>query len=402
MKLKILCAKETYKLLKKLFSKHEKIYVASAWGTNGTLADKLFQEHNKFESVTFGVSFCQTDPDLIDRMIGKKNTFIAESKSGTFHPKAYYFRSGDKAEAIIGSSNFTMGGLQSNLETNIHIKGRDKDNVFQDIRSTIENYNINRKPITKVIAKDYRIQHEAMKKLKKPTNPILSNNEPNYRHISSKLAHMEWEEYVSAVKSEKLEIHKKRLALIRKCQEMFASVSSLDNLNSKEWKAIAGLIGEKQKINSNLSQHDWGWFGSMKGMGDFANRISEKDKYISKALDSIPRHGDITKEQYDEFCKNFLSSFKNSVRTGSYPTATRLLAMKRPDFFVCINKPNLYGLSQALNFPKTTLKLNNYWEKVIEPIQLSPWFNSKRPNNELSELWDSRVAMLDAIYYNAN
>ena len=181
---------------------------------------------------------------------------------------------------------------------------------------------------------------------------------------------------------------------------MIYSVSSFGDLAPNQWKAIAGVIGEQQKIEAGLDHHNWGWFGSMKGMGDFANRVSERDHHLAAALDSVPRHGEVGEDQYIEFCKNFLLAFQKTQRKGSYPTATRLLAMKRPDVFVCVSKPNLAGISDGLGFAKSTLSLENYWERVIEPIRVSPWYNATRPNGADAELWDSRVAMLDAIYYN--
>jgi hypothetical protein len=52
-----------------------------------------------------------------------------------------------------------------------------------------------------------------------------------------------------------------------------------------------------------------------------------------------------------------------------------------------------------LSFAPTTLSLDNYWERVIEPIRQSPWYNADRPSGRDAELWDARVAMVDAIYY---
>ena len=73
--------------------------------------------------------------------------------------------------------------------------------------------------------------------------------------------------------------------------------------------------------------------------------------------------------------------------------------MKRPDFFVCVNGGNKVGLATALSFAPTTLSLENYWDRVVEPIQQAPWYNAPRPVGPDMELWDARVAMLDAIYY---
>ncbi|WYK06408.1 hypothetical protein DWF04_022465 [Cereibacter sphaeroides f. sp. denitrificans] len=45
------------------------------------------------------------------------------------------------------------------------------------------------------------------------------------------------------------------------------------------------------------------------------------------------------------------------------------------------------------------LTLDTYWDWVIEPIRQAPWYNAPRPVGVDTELWDARVAMLDAIYY---
>lgn len=157
--------------------------------------------------------------------------------------------------------------------------------------------------------------------------------------------------------------------------------------------------GEAQKRESGLDDHDWGWFGSMRGMGDFANRIAEQDGWLTRAVDSIPRHGEVTQARYEAFCEYFLRVFERSHRTGGVPTATPLLAMKRPDTFVCVSKPNKGGLAQALAFSPSTLDLENYWQRVVEPIRASAWYNADRPLGGDAEVWDGRAAMLDTIYY---
>jgi hypothetical protein len=63
------------------------------------------------------------------------------------------------------------------------------------------------------------------------------------------------------------------------------------------------------------------------------------------------------------------------------------------------NGKNTGKLAKALNFAPKTLSLDNYWERVIVPIQSSPWYNAPRPSGADSELWDYRAAMLDTIYY---
>lgn len=136
----------------------------------------------------------------------------------------------------------------------------------------------------------------------------------------------------------------------------------------------------------------------MKGMGDFANRIDQNDPYLAQAIDIIPRHGEVTRTQYEDFVPNFLRAFENSARKGSYRTASRLLAMKRPDTFLCVCGPNIDAASDTMGFAKS-LTLENYWERVVETIRLAEWYNAPQPSNRDRELWNFRAAMLDAIFY---
>ena len=75
--------------------------------------------------------------------------------------------------------------------------------------------------------------------------------------------------------------------------------------------------------------------------------------------------------------------------------------MKRPDVFVCVNNGNKASLAKALHFSPSTLSLENYWERVIEPIRLANWYNAPRLERPDAEAWDCRAALLDAIHYGA-
>ncbi len=399
MEINFLNSEDINNKIKDLLNKHSEIHIASAWGYNGEAAQCLLKNKRKFSSVTFGVAFCHTDPNLIDRLVGVKNAFIADSAKSTFHPKLYYFRTDNYAEAIIGSSNFTTGGLHKNWEANIHIAGNWEAPIFHEIRENLKSYEKLRKGITKELASKYRLQFNATKLLKKAKNPNLSEKGSSAKQLSSLLVNMKWKEYVKAIKASTNDDYRQRLSLLRKSQNMFASVSTFYKLSVNEWRAIYGVIGKQQMIEANLNDHEWGWFGAMKGFGDLNKRINEKDKFIAHAIDCIPQHGDVTEDQYDNYCKKLLLAFEGTSRKPRVATASRLLAMKRPDTFVCVSTPNKTGIAKALCYPKSTLNLDNYWERIVELIKISPWHNATRPTGKDAELWDGRAAMLDAIFY---
>src|SRR5262245_11200531 len=76
-----------------------------------------------------GVDFQQTDLDTLDALAsGPKvesriyclTTLRART---TFHPKMYLAVAGGEFRALVGSSNFTGGGLATNLEANLQLRG---------------------------------------------------------------------------------------------------------------------------------------------------------------------------------------------------------------------------------------------------------------------------------------
>ena len=401
MNVEMLNARLMQTTLKRLIRDHDEIQIAVAWGYNGELADLLMANSVKFHSVTFGLNGFATSPDLVERLIGTKNAFIAKADKGIFHPKLYLFRTGDKAEAIVGSANFTNGGLGLNHEACLHIEGSVNDEIFGQIQRELSSYDVLKQHVTPVLADSYRRQFEAARKRRGQRDPILPDDKKSGRGLTSSLAMMGWDEFAVTAKIDPHHHFERRMKLLREIQRLFASVGRLSDLSATEWKGIAGTLGKPEKEAAGLGDHDWGWFGSMGGNGDFAGLILKQDRQLGAALDCIPRKDPVTLEDFAEYCDKFRKAFVDAKahHVGGYPTATRLLAMKRPDTFVCANGKNKGNLAKALNFAPTTLSLENYWDRVIVPIQSAPWYNALRPEGDDSELWDYRVAMLDTIYY---
>lgn len=209
---------------------------------------------------------------------------------------------------------------------------------------------------------------------------------------------MTWGQYVRAVRSSGHHDIGGSLALLRTAQAWLAAVPSFRDLSTPQRKALAGVIGRRDKAgDAELDQH-WAWFRSMRGAGDFANRVAENDRFLADAVDSIPRKGEITEERFDRFTRLFVKAFDNSHRVGRVPTASRLLAMKRPDVFLCISNPNLASAAGEMGFAKSTLTLDNYWGRIVEVIRTSKWYNLEKPASRDGELWECRAAMLDALF----
>lgn len=398
MRISLLEAKATAKRLTTLIERHNSISIAVAWGGMTEVAETLLANKDKFNFVLLGLDFSATDPDLIDRLADVPNAFVTKNRPGCFHPKIFYFESGTKAEAIVGSANFTAGGLGTNFEASVHAKGDADDPFFRQVRAQLTGYRSLELAITKPLADSYRRQAKAAKQ-PRPKNPVLPDDRKEWAYVTSPLATMSWKDFVKLARQDKHHDFKKRMKLVREIQQMFASTASVGGLDGAQWKGIAGTLHKREAEEAGLDGFDWGWFGSMGGAGTFASLVRQRNPALAAALDAIPRRGSVTEAQFDAYAEAFTAAFANERRTARLAPATRLLAMKRPDIFVGVNGENSTGLAEALSTKPTTMSLDNYWARVIVPIRQAPWYTAPRPNGCDMELWDARAAMLDAIYY---
>lgn len=372
-----------------------------AWGSDVPEGDLLVKNRHKIKSVSFGLAFGQTEAALVRKLIGVKGTFVVTRfPGGIYHPKLYCFRSGDRAAAVIGSANFTHGGLGKNLEAGVSLLGEAEDPTFVEMFDFVKRYSVHSKAITKELADAYEASCNRMSRFPaRPRDPLDGLDGRAVKSLTSPLIFMSWSEYVKKVDKSKHHEVSKSLELLRTVQHWLSAVQSFSDLDERQRKAIAGILTEGQRGGDEEFNKEWGWFGSMRGMGDFANRVIANDENLSSALDNIPRYGEVKREEYEQFCQHFKAAFRNSARVGGVPTASRLLAMKRPDTFLCVCRPNQRLASESMGFAPSALSLENYWERVVEVIRSSEWFNSPRPGNKQSHLWDNRAAMLDTIFF---
>lgn len=139
----------------------------------------------------------------------------------------------------------------------------------------------------------------------------------------------------------------------------------------------------------------------MFGAGTFKNRINTNNKHISAALDCVPMDGHVTAKDFN----NYVSTFQKAFPRGGdgVAVATRLLCMKRPDTFVCLDSKNRRALCKEFGIRQSHMTYDRYWEEIIEQVREADWWNSARPSDkEGLAIWQGRTALLDALYYDPN
>lgn len=383
---------ELEKLISRLVSSHSQINFAVAWASSGTSAfEKIAQHRESVRSGVIGTHFYQTHPDVLDEFVGCKNIRFVLQPQGIFHPKVYSFETDASWEILIGSANLTQGAFTKNSEVMLHFTNEDAASpIWEQVKVLMSGYWEAGEVVTQETAASYR-------DLWKAQQPALRRVSANYGDsgkfkppVHTEIMSMPWAKFFSAVKADPHHGFSERCDLLVLVQSAFRDTAEFSDMPLGVRKTIAGLPND-------YNDH-WAWFGSMRGAGYYHQAVNNNDPHISKALSQIPLDGGVTERHYQSFIQEFVRAFpKGGDGVG---VASRLLAMKRPDYFVCIDAKNRTELCKDFEITQFGMNYDRYWNEVICPIMDSVWWNTPVPANESQmRVWGGRAAMLDALFY---
>ncbi|CAA7391795.1 phospholipase D family protein [Chryseobacterium fistulae] len=389
------------KEFKRLIKQYSNFHWATAWASAGNeVFGELIENRYKIHNITVGIHFYQTHPDFIKEFIDDENVRFIEQPKGTFHPKVYLFTNDENYwELIIGSANFTASAFTKNTEVCILMNAKDinskevYESTLEIIRSSFELG----KTFTESDWENYRkiwdIQQPKIQSLSGQYGSTKGMSIPSHK---IELQIKSWDEFMDDVFGEGKSIIERRIRVIEIAKELFQKVRHFKELDKSERKFIAGLPTDLERTIPGAK--DWAFFGSMRGAGKFSKLINDNNELISFALDEIPLDGPVTKTNYD--C--FLDHFK-MVLPGNYlATSTRLLAMKRPDVFICYDNKNKDALCRDFGIIRNDMDHERYWNEIILRIMDSEWYQKPDPKDEMErKISMARSAFLDSLCYNA-
>lgn len=392
------------RILCKLIDKHEHISFAVAWASSGTDVINYIEKNiNKVKKAIIGLHFFHTDYEVLERFYNYDQIHFIYKQNGVFHPKCYIFwtkklNNNIDFDIIIGSANLTRGAFLYNQEACIHFSKHDTSRtLFNQIKSWVNSIWNDGKVMTHHEVQAYRnLKQKIYNKEKNFADPINSFIEKN---PASLILGMNWEDFFDQVKQDQHHGDIQRLLLLTLAKQWFKK-DHFNLLEEKKRRALAGTL--KGKYNDL----DFNWFGgNIQRQQLYNNLINNNSNIISEALDCIPIEGKISRMQYMKYAHIFNSAFPKG---GDGPAIiSRLISMKRPDYFVCLNNGNLPNIYNDLCILKLKRDNNNpllryerYWDDIIMPIQNSVWWNVKRPDDNIEgQVWDFRTALLDSIFY---
>jgi len=260
------------------------------------------------------------------------------------------------------------------------------ESVFQDLSKQSENFETPSETIGRIFR-----NYQEFKKTKELDN---MNKFVRVKERKS-ILDIGWKEYFDSIKVDPIHSFTGRVQVLDSIQDYFKTYKSFADMPLEVKQVITGL---KKNLGDNL---DYFWFGKISRAYKFKTYISENDVNISNALDHISLTEKITKKDFDNFFMTLLKAFPE----GGLGLAvfSRLLSMKRPDWFLSLNGGNQDQLYQdfqvnARDFNKVG-KYQAYWE-LISKAHGTSWYNSSEPLDEKEKVAHKyRMAMTDIRYY---
>jgi HKD family nuclease len=368
---------------------------AVAWATSGRMTAALRAQKKKINRLVVGTTFSQTDPEFLKHYVNDPRVVVVDTRDGVFHPKLYLFTRGSEWRCLIGSPNLTKTAFEKNHEVAILVTGdKANDPVRRDLEAQVDEYFDLGKMITQEWLSSYRLAHAASRKARERLAQMWHAPHPKGVPQHGDLLTWTWSRYAAEISTDRRPgSFDERLEVLRRVRAMLGAQPDFASLDLDDRRRIAGTV----KGRSELGEPNWLWFGSMQGQGDFMRLVKTAPQGLSTALASIPPQGDVEKEHYAEFARAFVRAGARCTHRPGVACASRLLAMKRPDYFVCLNKANLQ-LCRDLGVSFHTMEVADYWDRIVEPIVHSTWWQSPRPKRR-AVVWDARAALLDGAYY---
>lgn len=389
-------ASEIEKTLGQLIRRCDQLSLAVAWASRNTrCCDLLHRYQHKIEAAIVGTHFYQTDPEFIADFYMHPKVRFQLKPNGVFHPKTYFFQFGYSWSALVGSANFTRGGLGGNAETAVLVSKEDlgADEFYGSITAFLDEEFERATIFSETKLDAYRVvwakQQLRLRRLSGDygTSP---NDKPSDRSpLEVEELALAWPDYVDRIKEDPHFHVEDRLRLLTKAREVFATQVPFSRMPLRDRQLIAGFSAKKD--------FDWRVFGSMEGYGEFKKAVNSGNQNLSDALDEIPMEGDVSEKHYRAYVSRFREALSIKDGTGAI---TRLLALKRPDIFLCLDSENRRKLTKSFGI-SGKLTPDNYWGQVIHRIQDAAWWLVDRPTNDAiaQGVWDGRTAFLDVLFY---
>lgn len=317
------------KLYYHAIGKADELYIFTAYLTNWDFEKKLNLKCKKIE-IYFGTDFKITKKkavsDVLKWLPKKHKGCLCAVENIGFHPKLLVWREGNKYFMILGSSNVTTGGFESNIEANL-FKEISKSNFKQIIQWLNSNFRYRSKVVNEEWVKKYKEAYYNYKFEKKTKIGSASDVVVNLKTLS-KIPSEE-------LKERKLQI-KEFYKISRELKKLIYDCANKKMTNLSFWDRMYDLFGRsKARIQGK----------GFEISGKYANW-----QQICKSLVEIFEANNENRDEVVRDQIDFLTLKKNSARKA---WLTEILSHYYPKLYPIINDPPFKWLKASkYNYPR--------------------------------------------------
>ena len=378
------------------------IDIATAWATCNdglrALRDKAKgASHNFKVRAVVGLWGNATDPEALTLLhdMNERSELRIADENRCFHPKVYIFRDKAKSVVWIGSANFTTGGFELNEELLLETSDAEHIelvNVWFD--SLWNRCGPLRLGIIEKYIESRRANPPKPLSRRPASKPARSNNRLELLKDVS-----DWKSYTDALDHcHKLwwkESKYKHSVLGESCS-WYHTISELhDVVVRKDWTNLDNYDKRRLLGLFEDEQGKWPLLGHMRESARAA--VFEDNRQV---IESAVRK--VVKAKNDDFPGVAIEAYQyiKSCKKVGPGIATRLLALARPDRIVSLNSASQNGLAEFFSLAPTTLYYPKNYQRLLENLYESAWFNESTPKNSYRHaLWSMRAALIDCFVY---
>ncbi|QUM71829.1 phospholipase D family protein [Sphingopyxis granuli] len=280
-----------------------------------------------------GLDFYHTDPALLRSLfrLSKKHDlelYLSNSES-TFHPKIYAFEYDDECKVVVGSANFTQGGLLQNYEASVLIddeSGTMMEKITEHFDDLTDNDEIvlATKPLIDDYAKDHAINAAWARFARRRATRAVDSGEASLDVLAGFLRMMK-EGGASSPFNAQMEVRRNNLAV---------APTQLRSIAAWKGKTARGFLTEYEHLIGSFHSG---------GLDRAKTRITDKREDFVRAVASIIDHADLSPR--DAFA-TLHAAFAN-IKGAGINLLTEILHTLDNTRFAVMNQNAVAGLRLA-------------------------------------------------------
>jgi hypothetical protein len=353
-----------------------------------------------------GISGNATDPAAL-RALQTVGILRIPDDPPLFHPKIFLFYRNDGTVAWIGSTNLSRSAFQQNVELVCE---------FEDDGSATrwfeEKWTALRRNPSPIIDQYERAWSPASFSVGKPITPEKPVSQTELRRLAVEID--DWPSFVRALRvADRYWKKRIRLSVDGEMMSWLNTITLGTAIVTREsWRHLSKddyrlIMGIEKKVGE--VEIGYGLLGSMKAADDAKNIFNEASANSlairRKIRDALQPVIQATPAAFPDATAAFMRTVFSIGRIGG-GTATRLIALARPDLGVSVNRGSRDGLAAMSKLPASSLdkmpsgpRARSYVD-LLRYLMQQPWYSNPTPRNEYERtLASARAALLDSLVY---